>query len=47
MLILLAIGLFFEKACSMSGYILGVNPFDQPGVEATKEYVRFIRKTRF
>lgn len=27
---------FFEKACAMSGYILGVNPFDQPGVEAYK-----------
>ena len=25
---------FFEKACAMSGYLLGVNPFDQPGVEA-------------
>ncbi|MDR0835591.1 MAG: glucose-6-phosphate isomerase, partial [Tannerella sp.] len=25
---------FFEKACGISGYILGVNPFDQPGVEA-------------
>ena len=28
---------FFEKACAMSGYILGVNPFDQPGVEAYKK----------
>lgn len=27
---------FFEKACGMSGYALGVNPFDQPGVEAYK-----------
>jgi len=27
---------FFEKACAMSGYILGVNPFDQPGVEEYK-----------
>ena len=27
---------FFEKACGISGYILGVNPFDQPGVEAYK-----------
>ena len=25
---------FFEKACGMSGYMLGVNPFNQPGVEA-------------
>jgi glucose-6-phosphate isomerase len=28
---------FFEKACGLSGYILGVNPFDQPGVEAYKK----------
>ena len=28
---------FFEKACALSGYILGVNPFDQPGVEAYKK----------
>lgn len=28
---------FFEKACGMSGYLLGVNPFDQPGVEAYKQ----------
>ena len=27
---------FFEKACAASGYLLGVNPFDQPGVEAYK-----------
>ncbi|MCL2487907.1 MAG: glucose-6-phosphate isomerase [Oscillospiraceae bacterium] len=27
---------FFEKACAISGYILGVNPFDQPGVEDYK-----------
>jgi glucose-6-phosphate isomerase len=27
---------FFEKACAISGYILEVNPFDQPGVEAYK-----------
>ncbi|MDR2928832.1 MAG: glucose-6-phosphate isomerase [Cytophagaceae bacterium] len=27
---------FFEKACGISGYILDVNPFDQPGVEAYK-----------
>ncbi|MDY0235878.1 MAG: glucose-6-phosphate isomerase [Gudongella sp.] len=27
---------FFEKACAISGYIQGVNPFDQPGVEAYK-----------
>ncbi len=28
---------FFEKACGISGYVLGVNPFDQPGVEAYKK----------
>ena len=28
---------FFEKACGMSGYVLGVNPFNQPGVEAYKK----------
>ncbi len=28
---------FFEKACAVSGYILGVNPFNQPGVEAYKQ----------
>ncbi len=28
---------FFEKACGISGYLLGVNPFDQPGVEAYKK----------
>jgi len=27
---------FFEFACAISGYLLGVNPFDQPGVEAYK-----------
>ncbi len=27
---------FFEKACGISGYLLGVNPFNQPGVEAYK-----------
>ncbi|USK59328.1 glucose-6-phosphate isomerase [Peribacillus asahii] len=27
---------FFEKACAMGGYLLGVNPFNQPGVEAYK-----------
>ena len=27
---------FFEKACAVSGYVLGVNPFDQPGVESYK-----------
>lgn len=28
---------FFEKACGISGYIMGINPFDQPGVEAYKK----------
>ena len=28
---------FFEKACSMSGMLLGVNPFNQPGVEEYKK----------
>ena len=28
---------FFEKACGISGYVLGVNPFNQPGVEAYKK----------
>ncbi|WP_440896158.1 glucose-6-phosphate isomerase [Amphibacillus sp. Q70] len=31
------IAYFFEKACAISGYLLGVNPFDQPGVEAYKK----------
>jgi glucose-6-phosphate isomerase len=28
---------FFELACAISGYILDINPFDQPGVEAYKK----------
>ncbi|WP_300331856.1 glucose-6-phosphate isomerase [Fusobacterium sp.] len=28
---------FFEKSCGISGYLLGVNPFNQPGVEAYKK----------
>ena len=28
---------FFEKACGISGHLLGINPFDQPGVEAYKK----------
>jgi glucose-6-phosphate isomerase len=28
---------FFEFACALSGYLLGVNPFDQPGVEVYKK----------
>ena len=28
---------FFELACAMSGYLLGINPFNQPGVEEYKK----------
>ena len=28
---------FFELACTISGYMLGVNPFNQPGVESYKK----------
>lgn len=28
---------FFEMSCAVSGYILGVNPFNQPGVESYKK----------
>ncbi|WP_446899852.1 glucose-6-phosphate isomerase [Clostridium sp. LBM24168] len=28
---------FFEKSCAISGYLTGINPFDQPGVEAYKK----------
>lgn len=28
---------FLEKACAVSGYTLGVNPFNQPGVESYKK----------
>ncbi len=28
---------FFESACGISGYMLGINPFNQPGVEAYKK----------
>jgi glucose-6-phosphate isomerase len=28
---------FFKKACAVSGYLMGINPFDQPGVEAYKK----------
>lgn len=31
---------FFEKACACSGYLLGVNPFNQPGVEQYKTYMK-------
>jgi glucose-6-phosphate isomerase len=32
-----ALYFFFEKACGISAYMLGVNPFDQPGVEDYKK----------
>ncbi len=39
---------FFEYAVSISGYVLGVNPFDQPGVEAYKSNMfRLLGKTGF
>lgn len=31
---------FFEKACALSGFLMGVNPFDQPGVEKYKNEMR-------
>jgi len=39
---------FFERACAVSGYLLGINPFDQPGVEAyKKEMFRLLGKPGF
>ena len=35
---------FFELACATSGYLLGVNPFDQPGVEQYKSYMKELLK---
>lgn len=35
---------FFELACAASGYLLGVNPFDQPGVEQYKSYMKELLK---
>ena len=35
---------FFELACSMSGYLLGVNPFNQPGVEQYKTHMKELLK---
>lgn len=35
---------FFERACGISGYLLGVNPFDQPGVEAYKKNMFILLK---
>ena len=40
--------MFFEKACGISGYNLGVNPFDQPGVEEYKNNMfRLLGKVDF
>lgn len=37
---------FFQKACAVSGYMLGVNPFDQPGVEDYKRNtVRLLKES--
>ncbi len=36
---------FFEKACAMSGYLLGVNPFNQPGVEFYKKNMMNLLKS--
>lgn len=36
---------FMEKACALSAYMLGVNPFDQPGVEAYKRKMVSLLKT--
>lgn len=39
---------FFEMACAMSAYLLGVNPFDQPGVEEYKKNIfRMLEKPGF
>ncbi len=35
---------FFELACAMSGQLLGVNPFNQPGVEQYKSYMKELLK---
>lgn len=37
---------FFEMACAVSGYILGVNPFDQPGVEAYKKHMHCLMNNK-
>ncbi len=37
---------FFEKACAISGYVLGVNPFNQPGVEAYKKNMMSLLKAK-
>lgn len=37
---------FFETACAISGYLNGVNPFDQPGVESYKTEMRKVLKSK-
>ncbi len=37
---------FFELACGMSGYLLGVNPFNQPGVEQYKSHMKELLKNK-
>ena len=37
---------FFEKACAISGYVLGVNPFNQPGVEAIRQICSLFSESR-
>ena len=38
---------FFEKSCAISAYILGVNPFNQPGVEAYKKNMMSLLKNKY
>ena len=37
---------FFESSCALSGYLMGVNPFDQPGVESYKSEMRKVLQGR-
>lgn len=37
---------FFEASCALSGYLMGVNPFDQPGVESYKSEMRKVLQGR-
>lgn len=37
---------FFETTCALSGYLMGVNPFDQPGVESYKTEMRKVLKEK-
>ncbi len=36
---------FFEKSCAVSGYLLGINPFNQPGVESYKSKMKQLLKS--